>query len=193
MIQNHSPINPVPIRSITTHVKAPKRLRKTETHKWSKPRKGKITCKKCGLTIDTIDRPFHIRCDYKAKNPFIVSTKDWARFWETINPPKKKKQTKRKEPTPAVYSYNIKQVICSQENLKLLDLVGRLGIPKTAKRLGIKPTNIHNKIFRIRNRLEQGQIEINKLRGLMVKYPYIKKLLTPKTLKPTEADLIRKK
>jgi len=81
------------------------------------------------------------------------------------------------------------QVVCSQENLELLDLVGRQGIPDTAKHLGIEPTSVHNRIYGIRDRLEQGQIEINKVRGLMTKYSYVKKLLTPETLKPTERDL----
>jgi len=81
------------------------------------------------------------------------------------------------------------QVVCSPENLELLDLVGRLGIPGTAKHLGILPTSVHNRIYAIRDRLEQGQTEINKVRGLMNKYIYIKKLLTPETLKPTDRDL----
>ena len=81
------------------------------------------------------------------------------------------------------------QVVCSPENLELLDLVGRLGIPETAKHLGIMPTSVHNRMYAIRDRLEQGQTEINKVRGLMTKYTYIKKLLTPETLKPTERDL----
>jgi len=80
-------------------------------------------------------------------------------------------------------------VVCSEENLKMLDLVGRLGIPETAKHLGIMPTSVHNRIYTIRDRLEQGQAEINRVRGLMNKYPYIKKLLIPETLKPTERDL----
>ena len=81
------------------------------------------------------------------------------------------------------------QVVCSQENLELLDLVGRVGIPGTAKHLGIEPTSVHNRIYGIRDRLEQGQAEINRVRGLMNKYVYIKKLLTPETLKPTDRDL----
>jgi len=71
----------------------------------------------------------------------------------------------------------------------MLDLVGRVGITETAKHLGVKPTTIHNRIYGIRDRLEQGQAEINQVRGMMTKYPYIKKLLTPETLKPTERDL----
>ena len=82
-----------------------------------------------------------------------------------------------------------KQVVCSKNNLEMLDLVGRVGIPETSTHLNIKPTSIHNRIYGIRDRLEQGQAEINRVRGLMNKYPYIKRLLTPKTLKPTPRDL----
>jgi len=82
-----------------------------------------------------------------------------------------------------------KQVVCSKNNLEMLDLVGRIGIPETAKHLGVAPTSIHNRIYGIRDRLEQGQAEINRVRGLMSKYSYVKRLLTPKTLKPTERDL----
>jgi len=82
-----------------------------------------------------------------------------------------------------------KQVVCSKNNLKMLDLVGRIGIPETARHLNIKPTSVHNRIYGIRDRLEQGQTEINRVRGLMSKYPYVKRLLTPTTLKPTERDL----
>ena len=82
-----------------------------------------------------------------------------------------------------------KQVVCSQNNLEMLDLVGRLGIPETARHLNVKPTSIHNRVYGVRERLEQGQTEINRVRGLMSKYPYVKRLLTPKTLKPTERDL----
>lgn len=71
----------------------------------------------------------------------------------------------------------------------MLDLVGRIGIPETAKHLNLKPTSIHNRIYGIRDRLEQGQTEINRVRNLMTKYPYIKRLLTPKTLKPLPRDL----
>lgn len=71
----------------------------------------------------------------------------------------------------------------------MLDLVGRIGIPETAKHLNLKPTSIHNRIYGVRDRLEQGQAEINRVRNLMKKYPYIKRLLTPKTLKPTPRDL----
>jgi len=81
------------------------------------------------------------------------------------------------------------QVVCSQENLELLDLVGRLGIPGAAKQLGILPTSVHNRLYGIRDRLDQGQAEINRVRGLMNRYTYIKKLLTPETLRPTDRDL----
>ena len=82
-----------------------------------------------------------------------------------------------------------KQVVCSENNLEMLDLVGRLGIPETARHLDIRPSSIHNRIYGIRDRLEQGQTEMNRVRGLMTKYPYVKRLLTPTTLKPTERDL----
>ena len=82
-----------------------------------------------------------------------------------------------------------KQVVCSPENLETLDLVGRVGISEAARLLKTTPSSIHNRIYGICDRLEKGQAEINKVRGLMTKYPYIKKLLTPKTLKPTERDL----
>jgi len=82
-----------------------------------------------------------------------------------------------------------KQVVCSPENLETLDLVGRVGISEAARLLKTTPSSIHNRIYGICDRLEKGQTEINKVRGLMTKYPYIKKLLTPKTLKPTERDL----
>ena len=82
-----------------------------------------------------------------------------------------------------------KQVVCSQNNLEMLDLVGRLGIPEAARHLNVKPTSIHNRVYGVRDRLEQGQTEINRVRGLISKYPYVKRLLTPKTLKPTERDL----
>jgi len=81
------------------------------------------------------------------------------------------------------------QVVCSENNLELLDLVGRIGIPETARHLKIEPTSVHNRIYGIKDRLEQGQTEINRVRGLMSKYPYVKRLLTPTTLKPTERDL----
>ena len=83
----------------------------------------------------------------------------------------------------------IYQVVCNKNNLEMLDLVGRIGIPETAKHLNLEPTSIHNRIYGIRDRLEQGQAEINRTRGLMTKYPYVKRLLTPKTLKPTPRDL----
>ena len=82
-----------------------------------------------------------------------------------------------------------KQVVCSPENLKTLDLVGRVGIPEAARLLKTTPSSIHNRIYGICDRLEKGQTEINRVRGLMAKYPIIKRLLTPKTLKPTERDL----
>ena len=82
-----------------------------------------------------------------------------------------------------------KQVVCSQKNLEILDLVGRVDIPETANHFKTTPSNIHNIIYGVCDRLEQGQIEINRVRGLMSKYPIIKRLLTPKTLKPTERDL----
>ena len=82
-----------------------------------------------------------------------------------------------------------KQVVCSPENLKTLDLVGRVGIPEAARLLKTTPSSIHNRIYGICDRLEKGQAEINRVRGLMSKYPIIKRLLTPKTLKPTERDL----
>ena len=82
-----------------------------------------------------------------------------------------------------------KQVVCSKNNVELLDLVGRLGISETAKHLNITPASVHNRIYGVRDRLEQGQAEINRTRNLMKKYPYIKRLLTPKTLKPTPEDL----
>ena len=83
----------------------------------------------------------------------------------------------------------IYQVVCNKNNLEMLDLVGRIGIPETARHLNLKPTSIHNRIYGVRDRLEQGQAEINRTRNLMKKYPYIKRLLTPKTLKPTPVDL----
>jgi len=190
MMQNHAPINPVQMKNLPTHIKAPKKLRKIRNHVWGKTRKGKTTCKRCGLTIDAIDRPFNTRCDYRRKNPFIVSTTKWLGFWETINQmTNQRKQTKTKPMTTRSLHYNRRRVVCSEENLKMLDLVGRLGIPETAKHLGIMPTSVHNRIYTIRDRLEQGQAEINRVRGLMNKYPYIKKLLIPETLKPTERDL----
>ena len=82
-----------------------------------------------------------------------------------------------------------KQVVCSPENLEILDLVGRVGIPEAAKHFGTTPSSVHNRIYGICDRLEKGQAEINRVRGLMSKYPIIKRLLTPKTLKPTERDL----
>ena len=71
----------------------------------------------------------------------------------------------------------------------MLDLVGRVGIPETAKHFKTTPSSVHNRIYGICDRLEKGQAEINRVRGLMAKYPIIKRLLTPKTLKPTERDL----
>lgn len=188
MMQNHTPINPVPMVNLPTHVKAPKKLRKIKNHVWGKTRKGKTTCKRCGLVIDAVDRPFNTRCDYRSKNPFIISTQNWQGFWKTVNPPKKK-QTKRKEPIPVIYDYNRKQVVCGEETLKILDLVGRVGIPETARYMGTTSSNIHNRIYGVCDRLEQGQAEINRVRGFMSKYPIIKRLLTPKTLKPTKRDL----
>lgn len=80
-------------------------------------------------------------------------------------------------------------VVSRPEHLEMLDLLGRVGIKETAKHQNVNPSVVHNRIYRIRDRLEQGQIEINQLRGMMRKYPLIRRLLTPKTLKPTERDL----
>ena len=82
-----------------------------------------------------------------------------------------------------------KQVVCSENNVEILDLVGRIGISEAARHLKIEPTSVHNRIYGIRDRLDQGQAEINRVRNLMTKYPYVKRLLTPTTLKPTERDL----
>jgi len=82
-----------------------------------------------------------------------------------------------------------KQVVCSQENLKILDLIGRLGISETAKHLSLNPSTIHNRVYGICDRLKQGQTEINQVRGLMTKYSIVRRLLTPSTLRPTERDL----
>ena len=80
-------------------------------------------------------------------------------------------------------------VVSRPEHLETLDLVGRVGIKEAALHQNVEPSVIHNRIYRIRDRLEQGQNEINKLRGLMKKYPLVRRLLTPKTLRPTERDL----
>jgi len=73
--------------------------------------------------------------------------------------------------------------------MEMLDLVGRVGIKETAERLGVTVSAVHNRIYRIRDRLETWQVELNQLRGLMKKHPLVRRLLTPKTLKPTERDL----
>ncbi|MBU1173578.1 MAG: hypothetical protein KKD44_28755 [Proteobacteria bacterium] len=190
MMQNHDPINLVPIKSITTHIKAPRKLRKIKTHEWSKPRKGKITCKRCGLTIDEKDKLFHISCDYKNNNPFIVVRSKWIGFWNQPMIRKTKKMRKKHKEKPIIWEGSTEiWVILRPEYLEMLDLVGRIGIPKTAEKLGFNPSTIHGRFYRMRDRLEQGQIEINQIKGLMKKYPLVRKLLLPKTLNPTERDL----
>ena len=80
-------------------------------------------------------------------------------------------------------------VILRPEYLEMLDLCGRLRLPEVAKKLGITPNTLYNRIKRVRDRFVKGQEEYNQILTLMRKYPNIKKLMTPKTLKPTERDL----
>jgi len=80
-------------------------------------------------------------------------------------------------------------VIFRPEYREMIELCGRIPLPKVAEHYGIQPNTLYNRLHRVRDRLYQGQKEINQLRNLMKKYPSIRKLLTPKILKPTERDL----
>jgi len=80
-------------------------------------------------------------------------------------------------------------VIIRPEHMKMLDLCGRIRLPEVAEKLGITPNTLYNRIKRIRDRFVKGQKEYNQILNLMKKYPNVKKLMIPKTLKPTEKDL----
>lgn len=80
-------------------------------------------------------------------------------------------------------------VIFRPEYLEMIELLGRIRTVEVANKYNISQNTLYNRVKRVRIRMQQGQTEINQLLNLMRKYPKIRRMLTPTTLKPTERDL----